>query len=742
MNISDVYVAALVDGLVPSGQIQLDGNSKKLLQQARSLLQRPELPEKLHPLLAITGQVWDSNIKQYFQPGRLKLDDTSSVFPQQPGVLPPVPDGLGGLIYDEINQAVQLFNDNSAAFRYTLYHTIYAWGARIAFGDSDVSVFDHNRLLAATVQCLRKNTRQEEPEFLLVKGAVSGIQPFIYYDIGGEQIDDAKKASKRLRGRSFLVAHSCQAVAEYLVEHLELEQANILFVGGGHFNLLLPDTEETRTNLAHLQKQLNMGIFKSMGMQLNLLLAWVKAGAGLFQNANAYYRLVSDRLEHQKQRRYIDHLAEFFDRKGAHRDYEEYKKVEQEHEQIGTLTPYAEFLLEVRSSETGLRTLWEVLDKDKEWQNKAIATFQFMGRHYYVIKKERAWQSIREFTAAYGPAIYEHGGSLKVTRLNSTDFMPDAPLSLPVGVGFEFIGNEAPMGKGKNKKEEDVVSTFEEIAKMGGEDFPQLAAMRLDVDDLGVLFQYGLGKNVSFERIASLSREFQLFFGGYFNILAREHDLYITYSGGDDAFVIGSRLNVVRFAHKLDQEFRKFTCNNEHIGFSAGIFLCSPFYPVVRFAEDAKHLLEKKAKEHEVEKSVGKNAVNLFNQTLDWKRFGKMMEFAETLSKVVPREDEEGRDGRSGTSIRRSMLQHFLGTIQASKKGKDDYEFYRNLGRLHGLVSRHGYRKEQLEKKLKDKEPAAEIIETLLKASGSKEQFADYIVPLQYVLHQTRVKNK
>lgn len=214
----------------------------------------------------------------------------------------------------------------------------------VQLDETDVSIFDHNRLLAATVHCLRKNNDGEAPRFLLVKGAVSGIQPFIYYDVGGEQIDDAKKASKRLRGRSFLVAYFCQVVAEYLIEHLKLEQANILFVGGGHFNLLLPDTDKTRTDLARLQKQLNLGIFKNIGMQLNLLLAWVEAGADLFQNANECYRLVSDRLEYQKQRRYINHLAEFFDQEGSHKDY---KKTEEEHEQIGTLVPYAEFLLEV-----------------------------------------------------------------------------------------------------------------------------------------------------------------------------------------------------------------------------------------------------------------------------------------------------------------------------------------------------------------------------------------------------------
>jgi hypothetical protein len=123
-----------------------------------------------------------------------------------------------------------------------------------------------------------------------------------------------------------------------------------------------------------------------------------------------------------------------------------------------------------------------------------------------------------------------------------------------------------------------------------------------------------------------------------------------------------------------------------------------------------------------------------------WWRFEDMMKFADKLVNVVPREDEKISEGKASVStIRRSLLQHFLATIQASKRG--DFEFYRNIGRLHGLVSRHGYRKDQLEKQLRSKESAAEIIQTLLQGSGSKEEFADYILPLQYILYLTRVKN-
>jgi CRISPR-associated protein Csm1 len=728
IKVQDVYVAALLSGLIPAGQIELAQGESALLEKARTLLRRNTQTSAIHALQAITGRVWNAGLKKYYNPGRINLEEASTVFPGPEGVPPPVTAELLEEMNAEIARIAAMYSSDAPALRHTLYHTLYAWGARMSFGDTDVSVFDQNRLLAATVQCLK--VAPEASNFLLLKGAVSGIQSFIYYDIGGEQIGDARTASKRLRGRSFLVAHLCQVIAEYLVDELGMEQANILFVGGGHFNLLLPDTEAIRKLIGVLKRRLNKALFMQVGMQLGLLLECESAESeSLFQNANEYFRKVSDRLEYSKQQRYIDNLDTFFESKGK---WPEYK----EDEKIGKLIPYADYLLEVKLKEP-------VPDGFNKALRPDIMTFQFIGRYYFVIQRQY-YNRINSIIDEYGEAIYSAGGSIKLTRLNNTDFLPSQPFAYPVKSGFEFIGNEAPKALDKQNREETVM-LFEDIAKMGDNtnkelSFPQLAAMRLDVDDLGTLFQYGFGASASFERIASLSREFQLFFGGYFNVLARQHNLYITYSGGDDAFVIGSWLNVVKFAYKLNAAFREFSCGNDHVAFSAGIFLCSPYYPVVRFAEDAAELLESKAKNWDTKNKVGKNAICLFNQTMYWWRFEDMMKFADKLVNVVPREDEKISEGKASVStIRRSLLQHFLATIQASKRG--DFEFYRNIGRLHGLVSRHGYRKDQLEKQLRSKESAAEIIQTLLQGSGSKEEFADYILPLQYILYLTRVKN-
>ena len=176
---------------------------------------RGESPQSPKPLTAITGRVWQGSTLRYFKPARLSLDtESETIFASDANGSIEIPHAYTKEVETELDELWRLYPQDCRAFRYSLFHSMYAWGSRVAFDAPDVSAFDNNRLLAAAVPCLRADAEQ----FLLLKGAVAGIQSFIYHDIGGEQIGDAQDAAKRLRGRSFLVAHLCQVVAEYLSE--------------------------------------------------------------------------------------------------------------------------------------------------------------------------------------------------------------------------------------------------------------------------------------------------------------------------------------------------------------------------------------------------------------------------------------------------------------------------------------------------------------------------------------------
>jgi CRISPR-associated protein Csm1 len=347
--------------------------------------------------------------------------------------------------------------------------------------------------------------------------------------------------------------------------------------------------------------------------------------------------------------------------------------------------------------------------------------------------------------------------------LNSARFLPPPKLAaqyhaLPISYGFRYIGQHTPrydQARKEQGKRADAIMWFEDIAEIGkgGESltYPQLAALRLDVDDLGALFQFGLGKQASLARTLALSREMQLFFGGHLNQIAARNGTYVVYAGGDDAFVISSWQNALYFIRELRQDFDRLTGSNQHVGLSAGIFTCHPKYPVARLGYDAGEQ-EEGAKNRRVGKTKVKDGLRIFEHTMSWERFGEMLDYAEALCNQV-----EG--GKRKGEIKRSLLQHFLLVIQAAhaareaelraqaleleQKGaqlasqteedSDHFEFYRNLGRLHALIKRRGYSGKE-----GDTSKPAGLIHKLLQDTTDFQLFADYILPLQFALYKTR----
>ncbi|MBW6480335.1 MAG: hypothetical protein K0B37_12980, partial [Bacteroidales bacterium] len=268
--------------------------------------------------------------------------------------------------------------------------------------------------------------------------------------------------------------------------------------------------------------------------------------------------------------------------------------------------------------------------------------------------------------------------------------------------------------------------------------YPQMGILRLDVDNLGSIFGLGLGNLTSFSRIATLSREFNLFFSGFINELAAKYKLYVTYSGGDDAFLIGSWYNVLHFAKELHQDFKKFTCFNPDITFSAGIFICDSNYPIAKFAEKAAELEEQSKNFIDPETGQMKNAVTVFDHTLPWDKYCAMIDFAEKLLSYT--NTEEARDK---SKLARSLVHRILRLIKAclDSKGKvDTNKLYRNVAQLHYLFARHGFNEENIAKAQEGL--AKDIISLILKNFSQPGLIKDYLIPTNYVVLKTRKINK
>ena len=127
-------------------------------------------------------------------------------------------------------------------------------------------------------------------------------------------------------------------------------------------------------------------------------------------------------------------------------------------------------------------------------------------------------------------------------------------------------------------------------------------ALRMDVDNLGAIFRYGLGENATISRMATLSESLRLFFEGYVPKLCKDYNndpqekekkeiLELIYAGGDDLFLVGGWSALPRIAKKIRDEFRCFVTGN-HVTLSGGIFIEHQKFPAYQFAElsgEAEH---------------------------------------------------------------------------------------------------------------------------------------------------------
>jgi len=223
-----------------------------------------------------------------------------------------------------------------------------------------------------------------------------------------------------------------------------------------------------------------------------------------------------------------------------------------------------------------------------------IADFSDFSKFFFVIKENsggKDYDQIYKFFKEREDLIKR----AKVIRINDTDFLTHAEYLLrdfnfPISFAYKFVGQEAPKNQYGELLEFSEIHAIDFSSESKLLSYPQLAVIRLDVDNLGSIFGFGLGDSVSYSRIATLSRLLDHFFSGYFNLLANKYKLYITYSGGDDAFLIGSWYNVLHFAKELYEKFKEFSCNNPNITFSAGILICNENYPIAKMAEKATEL--------------------------------------------------------------------------------------------------------------------------------------------------------
>lgn len=277
----------------------------------------------------------------------------------------------------------------------------------------------------------------------------------------------------------------------------------------------------------------------------------------------------------------------------------------------------------------------------------------------------RCWLLTNKEYSAYGADLCLHIADHNNTKL---DFLVgERKKDKSIVQGFEFLADAVALGA--NNKLQD----FDELAE-NADGAKYLGVLRMDVDNLGFLFSEGFPSGEkSIAHIANLSRMLELFFTGYLNTLVdkdrkgnatvdkckednadkgkkdNKRNLYTTYAGGDDLFIVGAWNEVVDLATDINDSFTAYSAN-PLLHISGGIALCKGKYPIGRAALEAGELLDSKAKKVKNEKDeVVKNALAFMEKAIIWNDLPKVLE---TSNKII--------QGLEAKTVSRSFLYNLL----------------------------------------------------------------------------------
>lgn len=493
----------------------------------------------------------------------------------------------------------------------------------------DVSLYDHAKTTTGIALCLYDYLKSlhvndyrdaffsrypskyyREPIFLLFSCDMSGIQDFIY-NISGSG------ALKQLRARSLYLEIMIEHIVDELLEKLELNRANLLYTGGGHAYLLLPNTPEVKQAITLFQSELKEWFLSQYQTDLFLASAWIECSPNDLMNKGEdknrfsnLFRTLSSRLSDVKASRYSakDIWKLNFDNEQTTQKGRECRECHRTNalfedndicEICNSFASVSKHLIDKdvfcivpsTSSTNGYENAFPL-----PFSSKMIV----LSRESYLAKKP-------EVKRIYTKNSWDTG-----IRLATHIWMGDytAPTE---GEGISAYAHNS------------ATSIKKGIQRLG--------VLRADIDDLGAAFVSGIPLDkASISRTTTLSRSLSYFFKYQVNkILEKgEYQLQVIYSGGDDLFIIGNWSDVLYASIDIKKEFEEFT-GNGCLTISAGIGMFDEKYPVAIMASKTG-ALEERAKGFKQQNEDGsisfKNAIALWDEdnTFSWNDFVNIIE--------------------------------------------------------------------------------------------------------------------
>lgn len=513
-----------------------------------------------------------------------------------------------------------------------------------------ISFFDHLKMTAAVGCCVsewllaqgvsdyRKALLKEaelfcrQPVFLLYSAEFSGVQKFIC-------TVSHQNPLRSMKGRTFFLELAMEHYVNELLTLCGLSRSNLLYSGGGHCCLLLPNTEQVKAAIQSWAGRFQEWLIEQFGVSLYLANAWIACTANDLcdrtdqgGDAPGLFHRVSHQIEQQKAHPYSAAQIRLMNRPEPDSEGRECRICGR----VDTLSRSQDGKAEL----CRWCQLFEMLS-DQVQRNAVPVVMPTEGEEGLVLP------------AAKGKTL------------------------------FRFTDRETAVSLLKHKEPNDIKTPADT-----DQNAVRLGVCRMDVDDWEEALLNGFQReskqpHQTLFKAAAFSRQLSWFFRCHVNELLNGLRVSVVYSGVDDVFFMGEWDDVVEGAMRIRGALRTFS--NQTLTISGGIALFAPPHPIqVAVRELAELEAVSKAHKNEETGAVVKDAITLFvpdeRYCFSWEEFSSsvMGEKKKVLSQFFTDENEKAnsflylltdllRETEPGERINLARYAYTLARLEPSK---------------------------------------------------------------------------
>ncbi len=506
-----------------------------------------------------------------------------------------------------------------------------------------------------------------------IKGDISGIQEFIF-NVKSE------KAARVLKARSAYILLYTRIVLQYLEQALEMHGKPMLFSeGGGSFFLHLQNSNVSAPDIKKIVKEAErLANEKAMIDDLYMVLSVVTYQE--VDDFKSYWKKITKTSNKEKLQKYT--LA------GNESDttrnpFTPFSHDEKNHDWIGFAHEFVKReMKEIVKTELNLKDI----ELFKEGIDGLLTRFSLPERVITDLREGFFKDKIQDKLPEWHPALYcafsdDIKQELKKRNQGITDKKEEEKIRPYDIIDYSFLAYFAGERTGTEK----------------------LGILKMDVDSLGLLFQYQTDRTEA-ERV---SKEIKSFFEErLYEMLQRniKHDydtghrevnpdkyrdnIYTVFAGGDDCFFVGGWDTILDWAALVRKEFKEYVIDTKRNiihpktgkipTISAGVVIVDAKFPVIRFAELAEEALSKAKASNRNEQ---KNKICLFDQVLTWDEFAKAAKWSKDLKGLIENNEKKSmleRIKRSAIGYEKLQEKATTGRVSAPKVANLFYYVRRN----------------------------------------------------------------